>query len=168
MRARSIGRISVLRVPDHAAGGWRRRLTALKATCRFVTSAVRGSLDLPAPLALLGMPLLFSPSFPPLLFLPVAARLEHANSPHCSHTVPSHSPALWRGTGTDGPGVVAGGTSANAVGRTGPAPGGAASSADDGSAKAANLNVVGLRVPALVAAASCAPSCDTSGVILGF
>ena len=143
LRARSIRRISVLRVLDLAAGECCRRLTAPKATRRVTTLAVQGSLDLSAPLALLGMLWLFSPSSSPLLLLPVAARLEHTNLAHCAHAVPSHSPALWRGARADGTGVVADGTSVSAVGRIGPALGDAVSFAGDGSAKDVSPNDAG-------------------------
>ena len=163
LRARNIERMFAPRTLNRGTGGWRREWATPKTTARLVTSPMQRSRDLPTPLALLSLLALLSPPFAPSLpSSPPWQPSARAHPARYSATVPARSPTLWCGIGAGEQGVVAGDTNASAVGRTGPAPGGAAISVAGGSVKDVDRNAAGSQVPGPAAAASCGSSCSTS------
>ena len=163
LRARNIEGRFVPGTLNRGAGGWRRVWVTPKTIARLVTSPLQRSRDPPAPPALLC--LLFLPSSPFAPSLPSSPPWQPSARAHpACHlaTVPPRSPTLWCFVGAGEQDVVAGDTNASAVGRTGPAPGGAAISAAGGSARDVDRNAAGSRVPGPAVAASCGSSCSTS------
>ena len=152
--------VSAPRAAAHALGRLRWKLTALVRIRSHETLALRRDAKLPSagrhgssspfPLLLLSAPL-----------LTCSQRLEPGSSAHFWHTGPPRCPAPWQGPGVAEAGAAPDGINANAVGRTGQGPGGAAISVGDGLARGVDLSAAGSRAPAFVVVAQRGSSCST-------